>query len=62
MSPYSFMHKFMEFPVYRLGHRCESSERVQCGVKSAKRPGQALVANALAKQIPGTVELQRMEG
>lgn len=56
------MHKFMEFPVYRLGHRCESSERVQCGVKSAKRPGQALVANALAKQIPGTVELQRMEG
>lgn len=58
------MHKFMEFPVYRLGHRCESSERVQygIGVKSAKRPGQALVANALAKQIPGTVELQRMEG
>lgn len=64
MSPYSFIHKFIEFPVYHLGHRCESSETVQygIGVKSAKRPGQALVANALATQIPGTVEMQRREG
>lgn len=43
MSPDSFTHKFIEFPLCSLGHRCESSERRQyrVGVRSARRPGQA---------------------
>lgn len=43
MPPDSFIHKFIEFPLYPLGHRCKRSERVHCrvGVRSAKRPEQA---------------------
>lgn len=64
MPPNFFIHKFIEFPLCPLGHRCKCSERVHCrvGVRSAKRPEQACVLNARAKQMPGVVEVQRGEG
>lgn len=40
MPPASFMHKFIEFLLCPLGHRCEPSEHSGVEVRSAKKSGQ----------------------
>lgn len=64
MPPDFFIHKFIEFPLYPLGHRCEPSGRAQSGVgvRSAKRPGQTGMVKAPPKWTPSATLVQRRAG